>query len=101
MTDVIPVCARSIVVPRRRRMKPSWPWLTSVEGVRCATQMSAPCGISKLRGATPDTVELNSAKRIDFPTTAGSLLYSAFHNRVEITTVGSGPCCGGALGGGG
>ena len=72
MTDASPAAARSIVVPRRRRMNPSWPWLTSLGGVRCAIQMSAPCGISKSRGATPETVELNSAKRIGLPTTAGS-----------------------------
>ncbi len=62
MTDAISLFARSIVDPRRSRTNASCPWLTSVEGVRWATKTSAPCGMSRSRGATPATVELNSAK---------------------------------------
>ncbi len=98
MTVVISLLARSNDAPCLRRMKPSCPWLTSLDGVRWANHRSAPCGMSKSRGATPEMVVLNSAKWIGLPTTAGSLLYICFHRRVEITTAGSGPCCGGPFG---
>src|SRR5579864_1074402 len=67
---------------------------------RWLNQKSAPCGVSKSRGATPPTVLENSANRIGLPMTAGSALYNVRQALYEITTTG-GLGCGGVLGGGG
>src|SRR5258705_13296807 len=54
--------------------------------MRIGNQTSAPGGVSTARGATPSTVVPIPAKRIAWPTTAGSPPYRSCHIRYDTTT---------------